>query len=164
MIYDTFAHIDMYRGLGANMDRAIEHLKQTDLSGLPAGRYEVDGANVYLMIQEPEFRAPADAQFEAHRRYADIQLALADGEAIACLPVEKVEKWEPFDAEKDIGFSDTDEKGTPLPMPGGTFMILFPQDAHMPNLKCGSAATGRKAVVKVLLENGCKRLGPHLQR
>ena len=153
MIYDTLAHIDTYRGLGANMDRAIEYLKQTDLSELPAGRYEVDGTNVYLMIQEPEFRSAADAQFEAHRRYADIQLALAHGEAIACLPVEKVETWKPFDAENDIGFSDVDEKGTLLPLPVGTFMILFPQDAHMPNLKCGAAATGRKAVVKVLLES-----------
>ena len=153
MIYDTLAHMDSYRGLGAHMDRAIEYLTQTDLSALPAGRYEVDGENVYLMIQEPEFRAPEDAQFEAHRRYADIQLALADGEAISCLPIERVEKWLPFDADRDIGFSDVAEKGTPLPMPAGTFMILFPQDAHMPNLKCGAAATGRKAVVKVLLED-----------
>ena len=153
MIYDTLAHIDLYRGLGANMDRAIEYLKQTDLSKLPAGKYDVDGENVYLMIQEPEFRAPADAQFEAHRRYADIQLALADGETIACLPVEQVEKWMPFDVEKDIGFSDVDEKGILLPLTKGMFMILFPQDAHMPNLKCGTAAKGRKAVVKVLLEN-----------
>ena len=153
MIYDILAHIDTYRGINANMDRAIDYLKRTDLSALPAGRYEVDGANVYLMIQEPEVRAPADAQFEAHRRYADIQLALADGEAISCLPVEQVEKWQPFDAEKDICFSDVDEKGAPLPLPAGTFMILFPQDAHMPNLKCGTSATGRKAVVKVLLED-----------
>ena len=124
MIYDTLDHIAAYRGLGANMDRAIDYLSNTDLSRLAAGRYEVDGANVYLMIQEPEFRAPADAQFEAHRRYADIQLAL----------------------------SDVEEKGVALPLPAGTFMILLPQDAHMPNLKCGSAATGRKAVIKVRME------------
>ena len=153
MIYDTLAHIDAYRGLGVNMDRAIEYLKRTDLSDLPAGRYDVDGANVYLMIQEPDFRAPEDAQFEAHRRYADIQLALADGEAISCMPVERIERWQPFDGAKDIGFSDVEEKGVPLPLLTGTFMILFPQDAHMPNLKCGTAARGRKAVVKVLLED-----------
>ena len=152
MIYDTLAHIDTYRGISAHMDRAIEYLKRTDLSALSAGRYEVDGSNVYLMIQEPDFRAPADAQFEAHRRYADIQLALTDGEAISCLSVERIAKWTPFDAEKDICFSDVEEKGTPLPLPAGTFMILFPQDAHMPNIKWGTAARGRKAVVKVLMD------------
>lgn len=152
MIYDTLANIATYRGLGANMDCAIDYLMRTDLSTLSAGRYEIDGANIYLMIQEPIFRAPADAQFEAHRRYADIQLALTDGEAISCMPVEKIAEWEPFDTEKDIGFTCTAEKGTPLPLPAGTFMILFPQDAHMPNLKCGAATVGRKAVIKVLLE------------
>ena len=103
------------------------------------------------MIQEPELREAADAQFEAHRRYADIQLALTDGEAISCLPVEKIAKWQPFDAQRDIGYSDVEEKGTPLPLPAETFMILFPGDAHMPNLKCGAAAS-RKAVIKVLMD------------
>ena len=153
MIYDTLAHIAAYRGLGANMDRAIDYLATADLSALPAGRYDIDGDNVYLMIQEPDFRAPADAQFEAHRRYADIQLALAEGEAISCLPVERIAAWDPFDAEKDIGFSNVDEKGTPLPLPAGMFMILFPQDAHMPNIKCGLANRGRKAVIKVRMED-----------
>ena len=152
MIYDTLMHIAAYRGLGATMDRAIDYLASADLSALPAGRYEIDGDKVFLMIQEPDFRAPADAQFEVHHRYADIQLALSEGEAISCLPVEQIAAWEPFDAQKDIGFSNVDEKGTPLPMPAGTFMILFPQDAHMPNLKCGAADKGRKAVIKVLLE------------
>lgn len=151
MIYDTIEHIRSYLGLSANLDRAIEYLAAADLSKLPAGRYEVDGANVYLMIQEPEFREPSDAQFEAHRRYADIQLALEDGEAISVLPVERIAAWDSFDAEKDIGFSRVPEKGTPLPLPAGSFMILFPQDAHMPNLRCGAQTHGRKAVVKVLL-------------
>ena len=46
MIYDTLAHIDTYRGLGANLDRAIDYLMHTDLSALPTGRYEVDGNRV----------------------------------------------------------------------------------------------------------------------
>ena len=150
MIYDTIDHICAYRGLGANMDRAIEYLAHADLSALPAGRYEIDGENAYRMIQEPTLRDPQDGQFEVHRRYADIQLALTDGEAIAVSPIEKIANWAPFDAQKDIGFSDTDFKGVSLPLPAGTFMILFPQDAHLPCLKCGGA-TGRKAVVKVLL-------------
>lgn len=150
MIYDTIDHIAAYRGLGANMDRAIEYLAHADLSALPAGRYEIDGENVYLMIQEPALREPQDGQFEVHRRYADIQLALTDGEAIAVAPIERVDRWEAFDEGKDIGFSKTDYKGISLPLPAGTFMILFPQDAHLPCLKCGGT-NGRKAVVKVLL-------------
>ena len=150
MIYDTLEHIAAYRGLSANMDRAIELLQSTDFSTLAAGRYEVDGENVFFMIQEPELRLEADAQFEAHRRYADIQLALTDGEIINCLPTQQVSRWLPFDEGKDIGFSDVEEKGVPMPLNAGQFMILYPQDAHMPCLK-GCAEKTRKVVVKVKL-------------
>ena len=150
MIYDTLAHIAAYRGLGTNMDRAIEYIQNTDFSAMAAGRYEIDGDNVFCMIQEPELRQPQDAQFEAHRRYADIQLALTDGEIINYLPVEAVKNWLPFDEDKDIGFSDVEEKGIALPVDAGWFMILYPQDAHMPCLK-GNAERTRKAVIKVKL-------------
>lgn len=152
MIYDTLDHISCYRGLGTNMDCALDYLAATDFDSLTPGRYEIDGVNVYLMIQETELRNADDGQFEVHRRYADIQLALTDGEAISVLPVEKIAKWRPFDTEKDIGFSDVDDKGILLPLPTGSFMILFPQDAHLPCIKLGSARSIRKAVVKVLLD------------
>lgn len=150
MIFDTLKHISAYKGLSANMDRAIDFILNTDFSAMPAERFEVDGANVYGFIQEPELRCPADAQFEAHRRYADIQIALTDGEVINYLPLEKVEKWLAFDEEKDIMFSDVDEKGIAVPVNAGEFMMLFPQDAHMPCLK-GCAEKNRKVVIKVLM-------------
>lgn len=150
MIYDTLEHIAAYRGLGTNMDRAIELLQNTDFSKYEAGRYEVDGSNVFFMIQEPELRRESDAQFEAHRRYADIQLALTDGETINYLPLEQVSRWLPFDEDKDIGFSDVEDKGVAMPLNAGQFMIFYPQDAHMPCLK-GCAERTRKVVVKVKL-------------
>jgi len=148
MIYDTLAHISAYRGISANMDRAIDFILSADFAVMPAERFEVDGANVYGFIQEPALRDPADAQFEAHRKYADIQIALIDGEIMGWLPLEKVEKWLDFDAEKDIAFSDVQEKGVAMPLNAGEFMILFPHDAHMPCLK-GCADHNRKVVVKV---------------
>lgn len=148
MIFDTLENLKNYRGLGANMDRAIDFILSADFSAMPAERFEVDGINVYGFIQEPELRDPAEAQFEAHRRYADIQIALTDGEIMGWLPLEKVEKWQKFDVEKDIVFSDVEDKGVAMPLNGGYFMMLFPWDAHMPCLK-GSAEKTRKAVIKV---------------
>ena len=151
MIYDTIAHIGCYRGLSENFDRAIDLLKTTDFSSLPAGRYEVDGANLFYMIQEPQLREEDEALYEAHRKYADIQYALTDGETMLCLPVEQIEQWQPFDDEKDIGFSANCEPGMPVELCAGSFAILFPQDAHMPCLRGGDAKSSRKVVVKVKL-------------
>ena len=148
MIYDTLDHIAAYRGISANMDRAIDFILNADFAAMPAERFEVDGDNVYGFIQEPDLRDPADSQFEAHRRYADIQIALTDGEIMGWLPLEKVAVWDEFSTEKDIGFSNVEDKGVAMPLNAGQFMILFPHDAHMPCLK-GCADKTRKAVVKV---------------
>ena len=148
MIYDTLKNIAAYRGISANMDRAIDFILAADFSQMPAERFEVDGSRVYGFIQEPELRDPAVSQFEAHRRYADIQIALTDGEIMGVLPLAKVGKWADFDTEKDIGFSCVEDKGVAIPLNAGEFMILFPQDAHMPCLK-GCADKTRKVVVKV---------------
>ena len=151
MIYDTLENLKNYRGLSANMDKAIDLLLSADFSAQSAGRYEVDGDNLFYMIQEPQLRDVQDAQVEVHRRYADIQLALTDGEVINYLPLTAVDQWLPFDEAKDIGFSDTAEKGIAMAVPAGCFAIYYPQDAHMPCLKGGAAESCRKVVVKVKL-------------
>ena len=151
MIFDTMKNINCYRGLSSNMDKAIELLLNTDFSALEAGRYEVDGDNVFFMIQEPQLKEEENALYEVHRKYADIQLALTDGEVILALPIDQVEDWQTFDEDKDIGFSANSEPGIPLDMKPGCFGIFFPQDAHMPCLRGGDEKKCRKVVVKVKL-------------
>ena len=151
MIFDTLKNIGCYRGLSSNMDRAIDTILNTDFSSLPVGKYEVDGANVFYMIQEPQLKEEENALYEVHRRYADIQFALTDGETILALPMDQIEAWQPFNEEKDVGFSANTEPGIPLEMHAGSFAIFFPQDAHMPCLRGGDEKTCRKLVVKVLL-------------
>lgn len=151
MIFDTIKNIGCYRGLSANMDRAIETLLTTDFSTLETGRYEIDGDNVFFMIQEPELKEEENALYEAHRKYADIQLALTDGEVILALPHDQIEEWQHFDDNKDIGFSVNSEPGIPLDMKPGCYAIFFPQDAHMPCLRGGDEKKCRKVVVKVKL-------------
>ena len=151
MIYDTLSNIGCYRGLSANMDRAIELLTATDFSKIAPGRYDVDGENLFYMIQEPELREEEEALYEIHKKYADIQYALSDGETILCLPTASIEEWQPFDEGKDIGFSANCEPGMPVELSAGSFAIFFPQDAHMPCLRGGDAKKCRKVVVKVKL-------------
>ena len=52
MIFDTLKNIGCYRGLSANFDRAFAFLAATDFSAMSAGKYEIDGDNVYYTIKE----------------------------------------------------------------------------------------------------------------
>ena len=44
------------------------------------GHYEVDGGRVYVAIEEPGTKSPAERRFESHARYADLQVLLQGAE------------------------------------------------------------------------------------
>ena len=149
MIIDTLSHATQYMGLSAYLDRAIRCMMETDFTGMEAGHYEVDGDNVYYMLQENTLKSPEDAKWEIHRNYIDIQLGLQDGEGIGYIPAAIIAQWDAYQDQKDVMLSSDQQPGTLMSLAKDTFMILFPQDAHKPCLRVGNTSGGRKVVFKV---------------
>lgn len=152
MIYDSLTHIGQYTGITARLDQAIASIQQTDLASLAPGRYEVDGDDVYFMVQTPDLKKREETKWEIHRRYIDIQIGLQSGEAIGYLPVDAVQGWQAYNEEKDVSNSFTDSPDILLPLNMGMFAVLFPHDAHRPCEAVGDIATGLKVVYKVRVD------------
>ncbi len=152
MIYDSLKNAGRYACLSENFKRAFEYLCANDLTRLPAGRYDIHGDNVYLMIQEPALKPWSEGRWEAHRRYADIQLVIEGCERIGyCIVDENTEIETPYTPESDALFY-TGIEGSSATVNPGEMMVLFPEDAHRPCIQPSENATPvRKAVVKVLL-------------
>ena len=121
-----------------------------------AGMAGIDGDRLFARVMSYETRdeTSLDAVLEAHRRYVDIQMALIGSERIAWYPTPSLQAKSPYDEEKDVQFfvyeRPADIQVSVFP---GTFACLFPQDAHMPQLK--SDAKGgevKKVVVKIDLD------------
>ena len=51
MIFDTLENIKNYEGLG-RVYTALEFLAKTDFSQMELGRYELDGDNIFYMVQK----------------------------------------------------------------------------------------------------------------
>ena len=51
MIYDTLAHLESYRGVHPGVMKGLELLWDTDFSRMEDGRYEVDGDDLFFMLQ-----------------------------------------------------------------------------------------------------------------
>ena len=147
MIYDTIANLGRYKGIHKNLDTAIDFLMNCDLAALPNGRNEVDGDNVFVNVMDAAYHTLEDGKFEAHHTYADIQISLTGDELIGWLPMARFEDWDA--AEETKLFEETPEPDALLPMKKGTFVLMFPQDAHAPGIGEGK---GRKAVAKVLMK------------
>lgn len=136
-----------YKALGARIEKALDILKETDFAAMEPGRYDVDGAELYYLVQKYDSKEANDRP-EAHRKYIDIQYVFAGEECIGYAPLCAMEEEIEAKPEKDIFFYRG--KVTDVKMPTGSFMVLYPQDAHAPGKAIGTPAPVGKVVFKVL--------------
>ncbi len=147
MIIDTLENADLYRNLGPHFAKAFDFLRGTDLSSLPDGRNEIDGDDVFAMVVDGPTRRMADALWEAHRNYHDVQLVCEGMEQMGFATLEDLTESTAYDPESDATLYTGE--GTMVPVPAGTFVVFAPQDAHMPSIAITEPARVRKVVVKV---------------
>ncbi|MDR2232792.1 MAG: YhcH/YjgK/YiaL family protein [Tannerella sp.] len=129
-------------------DRAFAFLMQTNFKTLPLGRIEL-GEKMYANVDEYFTKPREGALAEAHRKYIDIQYIVEGNEIIDITSLHNMTVTQPYNAEKDIEFGTINEY-TELQASTGRFYIIYPTDAHRPNLQVGNTAEFvRKVVVKV---------------
>ncbi len=146
MILDQLGNAACYGALHPRIATALRYLTTTELHRVPCGRHEIEGETCFVLVQEYQSKPVAEGFWEAHRRYTDIQVIIAGSERIGYAPVSRLhlEREAP---EKDLSVYSGD--GDFLVLQAGDFMILGPQDGHMPGLLIDEPALVRKAVVKV---------------
>ena len=128
--------------------KAFAFLTDPKLTTLEAGTYEIDGKNVYAMIQEYNAKNEEDAQFESHKVYTDLQFLISGEERIGLTDLSTTTVKTPYDESKDIAFY-TSEAGKTLLAKPGTFFLFFPDDAHRPGMKVTENSPVRKLVIKI---------------
>ena len=148
MILDQVSNLRLYKGISKNIDVAIEYLRKNDVCALPDGRHAIDGDVVYVQVMSYQTKPLAEATFEAHRRYIDIQILIEGEELCYYAPLQGLVASLPFDQGKDIGFYKGAE-GSSFPLRPGTFALFFPHDAHKPSCDFKGRSPVRKAVVKI---------------
>ena len=139
--------------LGADVALAFDYLRRTDFSQLPEGRYELDGDRVYAMVQRYQPKPLAEALWEAHRRYLDVQYLVEGSERMGCAPLcDGLPVQQDYDPQKDAALYHAD--GEFFVIHAGSFAIFTPHDVHVPGLAVdGPDVSGRvcKVVVKCRL-------------
>jgi biofilm protein TabA len=146
MILDRLTNADRHVAAHDGFARAWAFLRQDGVNNLPAGRHEVDGERVYAVVSEDRGRGPGSAKLESHRKYIDIQFVVSGRELIGWRDLSRDRSGGlGYDADRDIEFF----AGSPetwFVVPPGSFVVLFPDDAHAPLAGEGPV---RKIVMKV---------------
>ena len=148
MIFDKLENASKYYLLGKNIEKGLKFLQVNDLKNLKDGKYEIDGNNVYVSIQEYTTKDIANSNWEVHKKYTDIQYIISGKEKIGFSRIEKTAPITNYDEEKDIYFLEGD--GNYLIAEEGDFLIFTPDDVHRPSLSINTPTNVKKAVVKLI--------------
>jgi YhcH/YjgK/YiaL family protein len=147
MIIDSIQNRARYERLGTGIAKALEYLARTDVSKVATGRYDLDGDNVYALVQRYDTKPREKGVWEAHRRYIDVQFVASGVESMGYAPIGSLTVTQPYAADKDcVLLAGTGDFVTAA---AGTFVVFFPEDAHMPCLACVAPQAVCKVVVKV---------------
>lgn len=148
MIYDDLSNAECYRHVKPGIALALDYLRKTDFSGVAPGRYELDGTNVYAMVQRYTTRKTGDAVWESHRKYIDVQYVHQGEEWFGYAALSEAPAvTTPYDEAKEAQFYAPGS--LMLPLGAGKFAIFFPQDVHAP---CLAANESPSEVVKVVVK------------
>ena len=148
MILDTLNNLEKYYPLHGSFSTIINFLNKDTLEELKPGRYELkDG--VYTIVNKYLTKDISECFIECHKKYIDVQIVTKGVELVGiCSKQDCFESL--YDEEKDfqklVGEVDF------ITLKEGYFVIFFPQDGHMPQVKINhNSEEVKKVVYKILV-------------
>ena len=145
MIIDALVNSKKYENLHKDFKLVFEYIKTHDLTQMECGRHEIRGNEVFFNLQEYETKP--SQKLEAHKKYIDIQVVITGEEYMGYTNFDNTTISEAYDSEKDVMFlSGNVDK---LKADNKTFLIFYPQDAHMPALSIKENTKVKKAIFKI---------------
>jgi biofilm protein TabA len=151
MIFGDLRHAgEILPLLPASLQTALSHLQATDFAAVPAGTYELQGRDIYVMVLDLTTKPKAELRPEVHRNYVDVQFLCSGRERIgvAADSGNNVVSEDRL-ADRDLLFYREMENETTLEMHPGNFAVFFPSDVHRPACQVDGPQAIRKVVVKV---------------
>jgi len=147
MIIDKIENAELYYILDDKIAKAFDYLENTDFENIECGKYIIEEDNIYAIVQDYQTKPIDPCKWEAHKKYIDIQYIVQGQELIGYTNIENVESITEYDTDKDITFYTGE--GDFITAKSGYFVILWPQDAHMPGIFVNETEYVKKVVVKI---------------
>jgi YhcH/YjgK/YiaL family protein len=149
VVIDKLENAYLYAGLSEKIGKGLGVLKDKKLSTKKDGRYDINGDNLYYIIQRYTTKPIKEGRLEAHKKYIDIQFAASGEEVIGHSFPGQLDTQEPYDEAKDVVFYKVPDEINTVKLSKGMFCILFPQDGHMPGCQLNGPSNVVKVVVKL---------------
>ncbi len=163
MILDTLQGTSLNGQLGQRFSAGLRWLAALSPEA-PDGRVDIDGDDVYALIQSYETVPASEKRYEAHRVYADIQYIAQGMEIIHYAATDRLQVIQEYDPAKDYLLFADPAISTPLHLAPGDFAIFFPHDGHKPGCIQGAPCRVQKVVIKVRVSPDISHRGSRNRR
>ena len=150
MIFDFITNAKQYAGINTGVNQVLEEMQKYTPENYPAEVLQLNGNDVYMMFGCYETHPKEEAVAEAHRQYIDVMYMVEGEELIYVKHTEDLKNvTKEYNPEIDALLGDLDADAMPILLKAGSFVVLFPQDAHSPACVVDSPMTVKKIVGKV---------------
>lgn len=148
MILDLLENKNLYVDMHDGFKEAFEFIGHCKSHPPAPGKYVINGDKVFALIQEYITLPEEQVQWEAHRKYIDIQYIFCGREIIAWANIGEMPSGTVYNEEKDCLLC-SGITGILLKLNSDGFAIFYPNDMHKPMCMMDSPSSVKKIVVKI---------------
>jgi len=149
VIFDTIDKAFAYKAAHPCFEQAFEYLSRFN-PDTPNGKYEIEGENIFALVQRYSTLPEAEIQWETHRRYSDIQYVASGNEKILFTQSHNLQSLGPYNSDRDVEKYEKQGLGysSVLIMTPKSFCIFEPGEAHKPSCSINPSERVTKVVIK----------------
>lgn len=147
MIYAKCKDALAYRGIHPNLDLALNHITPEFLASVGSERVKLKGSDIYATRFTYETVPEEESFFEAHRKYLDIHIMVEGSEGVEIAPPEALDEFDRVEANDFYAYRGKGDYR--LVLSPGSFLVVFPGDAHRIKMQLGGPETVSKVVFKI---------------
>ncbi len=136
---------DQYMANRKLWDSAFQFLQTRPLKEMLPGKYPIIGDQVFASITEAPSKPMTDLKWESHRQYIDLHYLISGKELIGISDTLHAKVTKPYtpdamnyDATGKFHLADPEH-----------FLLMFPSDIHVGNIKAEGYETVKKLVIKI---------------
>lgn len=147
MIFDQLKNAELYFQINDRFRKAFDYLRSNDFDNIEPGKYEIDGEDIYAIVQQYDTKPMSSGKWEAHKKYIDIQFMVSGKEKMGYSHKNKMIVTHEYNSDKDALYLKGE--GNFLVAEAGYFAVFFPTDVHMPCIAINLSTPVKKVVIKV---------------
>ena len=147
MILGKLSEAKAYRGIHPRLDQVIDRLNDGFLSTVGPETMALEGDALYVTRFTYETLPLSETFFEAHKRYLDVHLMVQGEERVDLASPEGLTLFE----QRGDFYAYRGEAEQSLVLRPGSFLVVFPEDAHRIKIAVKEPETVSKVVFKVLV-------------